>query len=115
MAENVLLIQSGWEVDLQAIKKEDVESEKEERISTLKIEWNLMRTIGVTIACVGLLLLLYSFMTANDLFGGEFTVNGTFGIRIIFLGCIIGIGGYLTRKGTTLTEDSKFIGVIMKR
>jgi hypothetical protein len=57
--------------------------------------------IGVIIVVVGLFLLLYSFMIANDFVRREFTVDETFGIRIVSLICMIGIGGYLTGRGAS--------------
>jgi hypothetical protein len=58
-------------------------------------------------------LFLHSFITADNFVFGNFMLDETSGIRIIFLICMIGIGGYLTEKGATLTENSKIIGIML--
>lgn len=78
-----------------------------------KIKLSTKDIIGLLIAVVGLFLLLYSFMIANDCVRSEFTVDETFGVRIVFLICMIGIGGYLTGKGAVLTESSRIVGAIL--
>lgn len=77
-----------------------------------KVEWSLKKITGIIIAVIGVSLLLHSFITADNLVIGEFMLDETFGIRIIFLICMIGIGVYLTEKGAILTENSKIIGII---
>jgi hypothetical protein len=81
-------------------------------IST-KIKLSTKDIIGILIVVVGLLLLLYSFMIANDCVRSEFTVDETFGVKIAFLICMIGIGGYLAGKGAVLTENSRIVGIIL--
>ena len=82
-------------------------------MSEIKIKLSTKDIIGIIIVVVGLFLLLYSFMIANDCVRSEFTVDETFGVKIAFLICMIGIGGYLTGKGAVLTEDSRVAGVIL--
>jgi len=71
------------------------------------------RITGVIIVIVGLFLLLYSFLTAYNLFNWEFTVDETFIVRIIFFVGMIGIGSYMTEKGASISEDSRIIGIIL--
>jgi hypothetical protein len=78
-----------------------------------KVEWSLRRITGIIISVIGVSLFLYSFITADNFVFGDFMLDETSGIKIIFLICMIGIGGYLTEKGATLTENPKIIGIIL--
>jgi len=86
---------------------------KREKIKIPKVKWSSRKITEMIIAVVGLFLLLHSFITANDFVGDRFMTDETFGVRIIFLICMIGIGGYLIGKGATLAENSKIIGIIL--
>lgn len=86
--------------------------------STVKTEgvtggWDTRRITGVIITAVGLLLLLYSFITAYNFCIGEFRIDESFIVRIILLSCMIGIGVYLTEKGAILPERSLIMGTIL--
>lgn len=78
-----------------------------------KVEWSIRKITGIIIAVMGVSLFLHSFITADNFVIGDFMLDETFGIRIIFLICMIGIGAYLTEKGATLTENSKIIGIML--
>ena len=82
-------------------------------MSEIKIRLSSGEIIGILIVVVGLLLLLYSFMIANDFLRIEFKVDEAFGIRFIFLICMLGIGGYLTGKGAMLTESLRIVSMIV--
>jgi hypothetical protein len=83
------------------------------KIRNKKIELSSKEITGIIIAVAGLLLLLYSYITANHFVSGGLMIDERLGIRIIFLICMIGIGGYLTEKGATLTENPRIIGIIL--
>jgi len=56
---------------------------------------------GVVFISIGVLMLLFSFIRANEFVSGEFVLSETFLARIIFFGCMLVIGGYLTMKGAS--------------
>jgi len=78
-----------------------------------KVEWSIRKITGIIIAVMGVSLFLHSFITADNFVIGDFMLDETFGIRIIFLICMIGIGVYLTGKGVTLTDYPKITGLIL--
>ena len=101
-------------VKVEKVKREEKRERIErEKVKIPKVKWSSRKITGIIIAVIGLFLLLHSFITANDFVGGEFMIDETFGVRIIFFIFMIGIGGYLIGKGATLAEDSKIIGIIL--
>jgi hypothetical protein len=57
---------------------------------------------GLILTTIGVIMLLFSFITANAFVSGEFIADGMFIIiRIIYFICMIGIGGYLIGKGVS--------------
>ncbi len=95
--------------EFAGVKKEEVKK----KIRNKKIELSSKEITGIIIAVAGLLLLLYTYITANHFVSGGLMIDERLGIRIIFLICMIGIGGYLTEKGATLTENPRIIGIIL--
>jgi len=97
----------------ETIKQPVKDAGEAESVLTLNAEWSQRRITGLIITTVGLILLLYSFITAYKFCIANFSINEPFLIRIIFLSCMIGIGVYLTEKGATLPEHSVIIGIIL--
>ncbi|NQE45723.1 hypothetical protein C5S31_06865 [ANME-1 cluster archaeon GoMg2] len=96
------------------VKSEGLTNEEEEaRVKPQNAGWSSRRITGVIITAVGLILLLYSFITAYNFCIGEFPIDESYVIRIVFLSCMIGIGTYLTEKGAALPEHSIIIGVVL--
>jgi hypothetical protein len=95
--------------EFAGVKKE----EGKKKIRNTKIELSSKEITGIIIAVAGLLLLLYSYMAANHFVSGGLMIDERLGIRIIFLICMIGIGGYLMEKGASLTENPRIIGIIL--
>jgi hypothetical protein len=58
---------------------------------------------GLILTPIGVIMLLFSFITANAFVSGEFIADDTIIIiiRIIYFICMIGIGGYLIGKGVS--------------
>jgi hypothetical protein len=57
---------------------------------------------GLILTPIGVIMLLFSFITANAFVSGEFIADDMFIIiRIIYFICMIGIGGYLIGKGVS--------------
>ena len=96
----------------EAKKEEKEEIKNRVQIKMPKVEWDSRKLTGIIIACAGLFMLLYSFVAANNFVNNGFIIDETFGIRVVFLVCMIVIGAYLTGKGAKLTEDSKMVGII---
>ena len=60
-------------------------------------------TMSIIITWLGVGMLIASFITACYFVLSEIKDYNTFIIKILFLLCLIGIGGYLTEKGLTLS------------
>ncbi len=57
---------------------------------------------GLILTPIGVIMLLFSFITANAFVSGKFIADDMFIIiRIIYFICMIGIGGYLIGKGVS--------------
>jgi len=108
-----LIYVMGSESLKRPTKREGVTGEAERGMG-LNARGSTNRAItGVIITAVGLILLLYSFITAYNFCIGEFTLDESFVMKVIFLSCMIGIGVYLTEKGATLSEHSMNTGIIL--
>ncbi len=109
-----LIYVMGRESFKAPVKSEGLTNEEKEAIvKTQNAGWSSRRITGVLITAVGLILLLYSFITAYNFCIGEFPIDESYVIRIVFLSCMIGIGTYLTEKGAALPEHSMIIGVVL--
>jgi hypothetical protein len=82
------------------------EKTKVEKVKAERVKFSSKRVTGIVIAVIGAILLLYSFLMASSLFSRGFRMEEV-GVKVLIFIFMLGIGGYLTGKGVTLTKEVK--------